>query len=50
MNSVKKNLSSRNLQQYQTQLQDMGAHNQQLDQLPKEIEIPGLVEDINVTV
>jgi type IV pilus assembly protein PilO len=40
----------RNLQQYQTQLQDMEARfNQQLDQLPKETEIPGLVEDINVT-
>jgi len=40
----------RNLQQYQTQLQEMEARfNQQLDQLPKETEIPGLVEDINVT-
>ena len=40
----------RNLQQYQIQLQDMEARfNQQLEQLPKETEIPGLVEDINVT-
>ncbi|RKG31585.1 type IV pilus inner membrane component PilO [Acinetobacter tianfuensis] len=40
----------RNLQQYQTQLQEMETRfNQQLDQLPKETEIPGLVEDINVT-
>ena len=40
----------RNLQQYQTQLQEMEANfNQQLEQLPKETEIPGLVEDINVT-
>ena len=40
----------RNLQQYQRQLQDMEANfNQQLEQLPKESEIPGLVEDINVT-
>ena len=39
----------RNLQQYQTQLQQMEANfNQQLQQLPKETEIPGLVEDINV--
>jgi type IV pilus assembly protein PilO len=40
----------RNLQQYQKQLQDMEANfNQQLEQLPKETEIPGLVEDLNVT-
>ena len=40
----------RNLQQYQTQLQEMEANfNHQLEQLPKETEIPGLVEDINVT-
>ena len=40
----------RNLQQYQAQLQQMEANfNQQLQQLPKETEIPGLVEDINVT-
>ena len=39
----------RNLQQYQVQLQEMEANfNQQLEQLPKETEIPGLVEDINV--
>lgn len=40
----------RNLQQYQVQLQEMQANfNQQLEQLPKETEIPGLVEDINVS-
>ena len=40
----------RNLQQYQAQLQEMEANfNQQLEQLPKETEIPGLVEDINVS-
>jgi len=40
----------RNLQQYQVQLQQMEANfNQQLDQLPKDTEIPSLVEDINVT-
>ena len=40
----------RNLQQYQVQLQEMEANfNQQLEQLPKETEIPGLVEDINVS-
>lgn len=40
----------RNLQQYQAQLQQMEANfNQQLQQLPKETEIPSLVEDINVT-
>ena len=39
----------RNLQQLQTQLQQMEANfTQQLQQLPKETEIPGLVEDINV--
>ena len=40
----------RNLQQYQTQLQEMEANfNQQLEQLRKETEIPSLVEDINLT-
>ena len=40
----------RNLKQYEMQLQDMEARfNQQLEQLPKETEIPGLVEDINLT-
>lgn len=40
----------RNLQQYQAQLQQMEMNfNQQLEQLPKETEIPSLVEDINVT-
>ena len=40
----------RNLQQYQVQLQEMEASfNQQLEQLPKETEIPGLVEDINLS-
>ncbi|XBD39300.1 type 4a pilus biogenesis protein PilO [Acinetobacter sp. ANC 7454] len=40
----------RNLQQYQQQLQEMEARfNQQLEQLPKETEIPGLVEDINLS-
>lgn len=40
----------RNLQQYQAQLQQMEANfTQQLEQLPKETEIPSLVEDINVT-
>jgi type IV pilus assembly protein PilO len=40
----------RNLQQYQAQLMEMQANfNQQLEQLPKETEIPGLVEDINIT-
>ena len=40
----------RNLQQYQQQLQMMQVNfNQQLEQLPKETEIPGLVEDINIT-
>jgi type IV pilus assembly protein PilO len=38
----------RNLQSYQAQLQLMEAQfNQQLQQLPKETEIPDLVEDIN---
>lgn len=40
----------RNLKQYQVQLQQMEANfNQQLMQLPKETEIPSLVEDINMT-
>lgn len=40
----------RNLRQYQAQLQEMQANfEQQLEQLPKETEIPGLVEDINIT-
>lgn len=40
----------RNLQQYQAQLKQMEANfKQQLEQLPKETEIPSLVEDINVT-
>ncbi|MFX4427827.1 type 4a pilus biogenesis protein PilO, partial [Acinetobacter baumannii] len=40
----------RNLRQYQVQLQEMQANfNQQLEQLPKETEIPSLVEDINLT-
>lgn len=39
----------RNLKQYQAQLQQMEANfHQQLQQLPKESEIPGLVEDINI--
>ncbi len=39
----------RNLQQYQIQLQEMEARfNQQLEQLPKETEIPGLVLKISV--
>ncbi len=47
---MKKNSKLRNLQQYQAQLQEMEANfNQQLEQLPKETEIPGLVEDINVS-
>ncbi|SPL68833.1 type IV pilus inner membrane component PilO [Acinetobacter stercoris] len=38
----------RNLQLYQNQLQEMEAKfNQQLQQLPKETEIPSLVQDIN---
>ena len=41
----------RNLQLYQKQLVKMQADfNQQLQQLPKESEIPGLVEDINVPI
>lgn len=45
-----KDSTLRNLQAYQRQLQEMEANfNQQLEQLPKETEIPGLVEDINVT-
>lgn len=40
----------RNLQQYETQLKAVEANfSQQLEQLPKESEIPGLVEDINMT-
>jgi type IV pilus assembly protein PilO len=40
----------RNLQQYQVQLQQMEMNfNEQLQQLPKETEIPSLVEDINLT-
>ena len=40
----------RNLQRYQAQLQEMEANfSQQLEQLPKETEIPSLVEDINLT-
>lgn len=40
----------RNLQLYQAQLQEMEMKfMQQLEQLPKETEIPGLVEDINLT-
>lgn len=40
----------RNLQQYQVQLQQMEmTFNQQLELLPKETEIPSLVEDINLT-
>lgn len=40
----------RNLQQYQAQLKQMEADfKQQLEQLPKETEIPSLVEDINLT-
>ena len=39
----------RNLQQYQAQIQAMEIQfNQQLLQLPKQTEIPGLVEDINM--
>ncbi|WP_163121586.1 type IV pilus inner membrane component PilO [Acinetobacter portensis] len=45
-----KDSTLRNLQAYQRQLQEMEANfNQQLEQLPKETEIPGLVEDMNVT-
>ncbi|GAA4999990.1 type 4a pilus biogenesis protein PilO [Acinetobacter puyangensis] len=44
-----KNSKLRNLQQYQAQVQLMEVQfNQQLDQLPKETEIPDLVEDINM--
>lgn len=40
----------RNLERYQTQLDSMRlSFNKQLQQLPKESEIPGLVEDINRT-
>ena len=46
----KKESKLRNLQQYQQQLQMMQASfNQQLEQLPKETEISGLVQDINIT-
>lgn len=46
----KKESELRNLQQYQIQLQTMQENfNQQLEQLPKETEISGLVEDINIT-
>lgn len=39
----------RNLQSYQAQVELMEVQfNQQLEQLPKETEIPGLVEDINM--
>lgn len=40
----------RNLRLYQAQLQEMQNNfEQQLEQLPKETEVPGLVEDINIT-
>ena len=40
----------RNLRQYQAQLNEMQANfEQQLEQLPKDTEVPGLVEDINIT-
>lgn len=40
----------RNLQQYEAQLKAIEANfSQQLEQLPKESEIPSLVEDINMT-
>ncbi|WEV49172.1 type 4a pilus biogenesis protein PilO [Acinetobacter sp. ESL0695] len=40
----------RNLERYEQQLKTMqDSFNEQLQQLPKESEIPGLVEDINVT-
>lgn len=43
-----KNSKLRNLKQYQAQVELMqGQFNQQLEQLPKETEIAGLVEDIN---
>jgi len=46
----KKESTLRNLQQYQNQLHMMQENfNQQLEQLPKETEISGLVEDINIT-
>lgn len=45
----KKDSELRNLQMYQQQVQLMEVQfNQQLEQLPKETEIPGLVEDINM--
>lgn len=44
-----KNSKLRNLQQYQAQIQGMELQfNQQLQQLPKDTEVPGLVEDINM--
>ncbi|WP_269914393.1 type 4a pilus biogenesis protein PilO [Acinetobacter sp. HY1485] len=51
LNSYRQKESTlRNLKQYQTQLATMQENfDQQLQQLPKESEIPGLVEDINVT-
>ncbi|ALH94990.1 type 4a pilus biogenesis protein PilO [Acinetobacter equi] len=46
----KKESTLRNLLQYQQQLQEMQiSFNQQLEQLPKETEISGLVEDLNIT-
>lgn len=46
----KKDTKLRNLKLYQAQLNEMEANfNQQLQQLPKETEIPSLVEDINLT-
>lgn len=51
LNSYRQKESTlRNLKRYQEQLVVMQENfNQQLQQLPKESEIPGLVEDINVT-
>jgi type IV pilus assembly protein PilO len=46
----KKESKLRNLEQYQQQLNSIQENfNQQLEQLPKETEISGLVEDINIT-
>lgn len=46
----KKESKLRNLEQYQKQLHSIQENfNQQLEQLPKETEISGLVEDINMT-
>lgn len=46
----KKESKLRNLEQYQKQLHSIQENfNQQLEQLPKETEISGLVEDINIT-